>query len=334
MRLSFGSASLLSGILALSVSTFRPVLAQGAPLTVPDPINVGDKLDVRGEDELRGPRTILIPTVLLRLALKGSLTVVNSGRFYQTDGKTVRAKGKYMVAGLDKAYVQGLAKELQDDLAARLRAAGHTVLLYDDVKGDAEVMKMGRYKPEEGYGVPVDSPRGTNNSYLLATPTDDQAIDPPFQGYGWGFRKVAKDRDAIVLVPEYRVDAPLLGGSKRHGVTSRGASVSISADMQFYASMPFFTPKGKWGSVMTKASLEDVATEDVGQIGEATDDSPKVANAIAAGLSALGSLGADMQTKSGTWGMKLDKEKYTAAVLRGGASVNMGFAQIARDGKK
>lgn len=321
------STALLCGATVLA-STHAA--AQAAPVTLADPIALDGKLDVNGADEFKAPRKILIPTVIVRLALKGSLTVVNSGRFYQTDGKTVKAKGKYMVAGLDKAYAQGLAKQVQDDLVARLRAAGHTVLTYDDVKSDPEVVKMGRYKPEEGYGVPLDSPRGTNNTYLMAFPSDDQAIDPPFQGYGWGFRKVAKEGDLVVMVPEYRVDAPLLGGSKRHGISSRGASVSISPDMTMYVMAPYLTAKGKWGSVLTKNAIEDVSTEDVGQIGDATDDSPKFANAVAAGLAALSPLGADLQTKSGTWGMKIDQPKYTAAVLRGAVSMNMAIEKVAR----
>jgi len=326
------AARRLAALLALTVGTAHaaPLAAQTAPITIPDPINLAGKLDIRGEDELRGPKKILIPTVVVRYALKGSLTVVNSGRFYQTDGKTVKAKGKYMVAGLDKAYAQGLAQQLQDDLVARLRSAGHTVLTYDDVKDHPEVVKMGRFKPEEGYGMPTDSPRGLSNTYLVAFPSDAQAIDPPFQGYGWGFRKVAKDLDVIVMVPEYRVDAPLLGGSKRHGVASRGASVSIAADMTLNATVPFFTAKGKWGSFMTKGAIDDVSAEDVGQIGDATDDSPRAANAIAAGLAALSPLGADLQTKSGMWGMKIDPAKYTAALLRGAVSVNMAVEQAVK----
>ncbi|HEY0931032.1 MAG TPA: hypothetical protein VGE27_14000 [Gemmatimonas sp.] len=325
LRRAAALAFLLSGALHAA-----PLAAQAAPITITDPIDLKGKLDVRGEDELRGPRKILIPMVLVRYALKGSLTVVNSGRFYQTDGKTVKAKGKYMVAGLEKAYVQGLAQQLQDDLVARLRGAGYTVLTYDDVKDDPEVVKMGRYKPDAGYDMPTDSPRGTSNTYLMGFPSDAQAIDPPFQGYGWGFRKVAKDHDAIVMVPEYRVDAPLLGGSKRHGIASRGASVSISADMVLNASTLWITPKGKWGSAITKGQIEDLATDDVGSIGDATDDSPRAANAIAAGLAALSPLGADLQTKSGMWGMKVDQPRYTAALLRGAVSVNMAIEQVVK----
>lgn len=309
------------------------LVAQAAPIAIADAIDLSGKLDIKNADELRGPQTILVPTVLVRLSLKGSLTVVNSGRFYQTDGKTVRAKGKYMVAGLEKAYVQGLAQQIQDDLVARLRAAGHKVLTYADVKDNPEVVKMGRHKADEGYAMPTDSPRGTNNTYLMVFPSDDQAIDPPFQGYGWGFRKVAKELDAIVLVPEYRVDAPLLGGSKRHGLSSRGASVSISPDMTMQVFAPFWTAKGKWGSFLTKGVIEDVSTADVGQIGDATDDSPRAANAIAAGLAALSPLGADMQTKSGMWGMKIDQTAYAQALLRGAISMHMAIEKTARDGK-
>jgi hypothetical protein len=234
-----------------------------------------------------------------------------------------------MVAGLEKAYVQGLAKQVQDDLVARLRAAGHTVLTYADVKDNPEVVKMGRHKADDGYGMPLDSPRGSSNTYVMAFPSDEQAIDPPFQGYGWGFRKVIKDLDVVVMVPEYRVDAPLLGGSKRHGMSSRGASVSISPDMTMHGYAPFFTPK-KWGSVVTKGIIDDLSTEDVGQIGDATDDSPKFANAVSAGLAALSPLGADLQTKSGTWGMKIDQAKYSTSVLRGAVSLNMALEKIAR----
>jgi hypothetical protein len=77
-----------------------------------------------------------------------------------------------------------------------------------------------------------------------------------------------------------------------------------------------------------------VTSEDIRQIGKATDDSPQVANAIASGLAALGSVGADLQTKSGTWGMKVDRDTYRAALLRGPGSVHMAFEQVARGGGK
>jgi hypothetical protein len=305
--------------------------AQAAPITIPDPINLDGKMHMQGEGELRGgPKKILVPTAIVRFATRGSLFVVAQGNFMQTDGRTARAKGKFVVAGLDKSYVQGLARQVQDDLIARLRAAGHTVLTYDDVKDNPEVVRMGRYKPDDDYGMPTGSGNpALKNTYLMAFPSDTQAIDPPFQGYPWGFRKVAKDLDVIVMVPEYIVDAPLLTGSRRNGVTSRSAAVAVYPEMLVSSRLSFNTPKGKWGSFGTKEPVSDLS-ESVGDIGEATDDTPRVANAIAAGLASLGSLGADMQTKSGTWGMKVAPARYTAAVLRGTVSVNMAIEAIVR----
>ena len=86
------------------------------------------------------------------------------------------------------------------------------------------------------------------------------------------------------------------------------------------------TAKGAWGSIRLKGPMGDVA-DAVGEIGDAQDDSPRFANAIAAGLSAMGALGADLQSKSGIWGMKLNRGAYTAGVLRGGMSFNVAAAQ-------
>jgi hypothetical protein len=315
------------GLSALAVGTLPAQSRPAAPASaVADPIALGDQLNVDGEKQFRGMTKVLVPTVLVRLATRGSLSVVNQGRFFQTDGKTVKAKGKFVVAGLDKEYAQSLARQLHDDFVARLRSAGYTVLTYDDVKDHPEVAGMKRYKPDEEYGMPTGGPPGSKNTYVVAFPSDAQAIDPPFQGYAWGFRKVSKELDATLLVPEYVVDAPLLTGSKRHGVASRGATVSVFPEMLVNAYVALATPKGGWGSIRLKGPVGDLG-DDVGQIGDAQDDSPKLANAIAAGLSEMSALGADLQSKSGIWGMKLNRPAYTASVLRGGVSFNVAAVQ-------
>lgn len=325
--LALGLTALASGPLAAQGQPASPAAAAvAATATVPDPIALGDQLTVDGGKHLKGTTRVLVPTVVVRLAMRGSLSVVNQGRFFQTDGKTVRAKGKFVVAGLDKEYAQALARQLHDDFVARLRGAGLTVLTYDDVKDDAEVVGMKRYKPDDAYGMPTGGPPGSKNDYVVAFPSDAQAIDPPFQGYAWGFRKVSKELDAMLMVPEYVVDAPLLTGSKKHGLSSRGATVSVFPEMMVHAHVAMATAKGGWGSIRLKNPVGDVA-DDVGQIGDAKDDSPRFANAIAAGLSEMSALGADLQTKSGIWGMKLNRPAYAAGVLRGGISFNMAAAQ-------
>ncbi len=319
---------------ALATLTAAPLAAQGPSPSAAhasdqgEPISLDGKIDVDGGKHFKGMTKIIVPTVLVRLATRGSLTVVNQGRFFESDNRTAKAKGKFVVAGLDKAYVQSLAKQVQDDLVARLRTAGYTVLTYDDIKDNADVAGMKRYKPDADYGMPTGGPTGSKNTYLMAFPSDAQAIDPPLQGYGWGFRKVAKEMDAAVMVPELVVDAPLLTGSKKHGISSRGASVSVFPEMVVTGSAPFWTAKGAWGSIRLKSAIGDVV-DSVGVIGDASDDSPKFANAIASGLSQLGSLGADLQSKSGTWGLKVDKTAYSAGVLRSAMAFNMAVGKTA-----
>lgn len=303
---------------------------QASPIVIPDPINLDDKANVDNAKELRGGRKILIPTVLVRLATRGSLTVVNQGRFFESGGGTAKAKGKFVVAGLEKAFVQGLARQLQDDLVARLRGIGYTVLTFDDVRTNEEVVKMGRYRANPDYGVPTGSPIGRPNDYVMAFPSDEQAIDPPFQGYAWGFRKVAKELDVSVMVPEYIIDAPLLGGSRRNSSSSRGASVSIAPEMTLFANATLSTAKGKWATFGLKQVLDDLS-ENVGDVGDASDDSPRTANAIASGLAQLSPLGANLQSKTGTWGLRINPARYTAAVLRGGVSYNMMIEKAARE---
>jgi len=90
--------------------------AQAAPSTA-SLISLDGKLNVDGGKHLKGAKKLFVPLVILRMATKGSLFVVNQGRFFETDGKTAKAKGKFVVAGLDKAYLQSLAKQVQDGLS-------------------------------------------------------------------------------------------------------------------------------------------------------------------------------------------------------------------------
>jgi hypothetical protein len=48
---------------------------------------------------------IIVPAIVLRVAVKGGLTVMNRGRFFETDGNTAKAKAKFVVGGLDKEYI-------------------------------------------------------------------------------------------------------------------------------------------------------------------------------------------------------------------------------------
>lgn len=315
------TVTVLLAVAALAAALLVASTLSAQTVTLSDPVALEKRIDVDRGKGLREMQKIIVPAVLLRVSSRGSLTVTNQGRFFETDGNTAKATAKFIVGGLDKAYLQGLAKQLQDDFVARLRSAGYTVLTYDDIKANAEVTGMKRYKPDEVYGMPTGGPTGSKNTYLMAFPSDEQAIDPPFQGYAWGFRKVMKELDAGLMVPEYLVDAPLLTGSKKHGISSRGASVSVLPEMMVSVFLPFSTPKGGWGSIKLNGPMGDLA-DSVGTIGEAKDNSPEFANALNKSLSLITGLGG-IQSKSGVYGMIPDRTLYTNALLRGVVSFHM-----------
>lgn len=299
----------------LSVCMPTVAVAQAAPIAIENPIVMGRELNVYGERALRDLKKVIIPTIVVRYSMRGSLFVVNQGR-----GATARAKGRYVVAGLDKDYLQALSKRLYDDFVARMRAAGYEVLTYDDLKDIPEVQRMPRYAANADWGMPTVNPPGADTEYAVAFPSDAQAIDPPMQGYGWGFRKVMKDLNAGIIVPEYTIDAPQLGGETDRSVSSRSASVNIQPRMRLLAMTTFSTEKMTGGGFQMKKPMYEIGG-DVGQIAAVEDASPRAANALSRSLSIL-SGSADMQTSSTNFGLKVDREAYAAQFLRATVSWN------------
>jgi len=101
---------------------------QQGTVTVADPIALDGRIQLDGGKHFKGMTKILVPTAIIRIATRGSLTVVNQGRFFDSDSRTAKAKGRFVVAGLDKEFIQGLARQAHDDFVARLRTTGYTVL--------------------------------------------------------------------------------------------------------------------------------------------------------------------------------------------------------------
>src|SRR3954451_14324597 len=89
--------------------------------------------------------TYLIPTLRLRASVAGSVWAQKGG---------AKSHGKYLVSGADHDVMQGLAKTLQDDLITKMRAAGYTVLTYDDIKSDPDVSSLSADKIDSRYGLP------------------------------------------------------------------------------------------------------------------------------------------------------------------------------------
>ena len=311
----------------LAVVAMTRVSAQ-TPVTIIE--YKADKLDTSGAKFLKGEETILIPTVVLQVSFEGSASIKAGGGMLSNSGGVAKARGKYVVTGLDKAMLQDAARQVEADLVTRLRAAGLNVVTYADIKDHPEVVAMKRYTPKVEGGLPTD--KILNANYFVTTPTDEQNFDPPLQGYHWGFRKVAKDKTYTVVIPVYTVDAPQIWGEKEEGYKRAQAGINILPGMNFNAGVVWIlTSKGGGGIVKLKSPVRDAA-EDVGTI-DAEDKSPKVANAISKTLSFLGG-GDSINSASSAFYLTVDPAKYSAGLLRGGFSINQLVADAAKTAKE
>lgn len=310
---------------AIVVALALPVTAAaGSDLTPnalfdkPDKQVTLDKMKNMGKS-----KKVLLPTVTLQLLATGDLFVSGSA-----GNNSASAKMKYATVGLDKAYVQQLANEAYQDLASKLTAAGYEVISWDQIKDRPDVKEMERLQAAPGIGLPLDSPRGSSNSYLFVSPSDDQAIKPAFQGLAWTFRKVSKELDATMLDPVYVLDAPQVWGEKERGYKRTSVSVNSAPGMTLAsARISLSTAKGAWGSLMTSTYMAGVA-ENVGTLSQVKDDTPNAANSLSQALSMLGG-GGTISRKSGVYVFQVDQAAYGAAVRKATTSVNALYAEAA-----
>ncbi|NOT08430.1 MAG: hypothetical protein HOP28_09520 [Gemmatimonadales bacterium] len=260
------------------------------------------EVNVNGGKYLNDSKTILIPTVNLYLAIEG--TAWSTGK---SQGNNVKTKGKYAVRGIDKAWAQGLSRQIHDDLVGRLKAEGYTVLTYGDIKGDENVVSIGRRKADEHYPLPKVGDKVMTIDYLLAAPSDEQAFKPPLQGPHWAFRGAAKGHDAVVLIPEYWILTPQMWGEKEEGYKRVSTSINIAPGMNLRAAWIWFiNPKAAGGTIQTKSETRNV-TETAGTVSETGS------NEIDAGW---------LKQTSASWKMTIDPTAYGAGVLRAAGAVN------------
>src|SRR5688572_2075509 len=151
------AAALLVALVTPGVHAQTPELIELKP----------DKLETDGLKFLREAETVLVPMVVLQVAEQGEVWVSAGGGMLSSANGTARAKGKFVVAGLDKAMLQDAARLVEEDFVKRLRAAGLTVATYADIKDHPETVAMKRYaaKADARFGLPTDKVVSTH--YLL-----------------------------------------------------------------------------------------------------------------------------------------------------------------------
>lgn len=307
-----------------------PAAVLTASLSVP--VNVGYP-----EDMASYAKVVVVPTAYVKLLVDGSVFVAKQGgglgSLGGASGNSVKAKGSYKVAGIDKAYAQGLARQAYDDFVARLRGAGYTVLTYDDVKSRDYVASAARDTGGGDWGMPTEKVVGSRDTYVVAAPSDEMAFKVGFTGVFAEFIKYGRPKftDAAIVIPTYTINAPLAAGETDSGFNRIEASVSVSPGMslQHASAMWMGAPKVRMGGrnlpgVVTKAPVVNISDK-AGTL-SSVDTSPTGANALSKALSLMGG-GGSISSSSSEYTYTIDQTAYSAAALNGFASFN---AEVAK----
>jgi hypothetical protein len=186
------------------------------------------------------PTTYLYVTARTKLSAGGGLGLAKS-------------KARVFIEGLNKQELQSLAAKVTGEIVGQLRASGYTVLTWDDVKGD--VAGKERWPDNPRYGMPTHDARAfPGTDFVVATPSDEQALSYGLTGPAANFGKAAQRTGATLLLPEIYFTLPQLGASasKQDILGYRNSTANISFDPAMHmagANVYGATAKGGWCSI-------------------------------------------------------------------------------------
>lgn len=303
-----------------------------------------DLKSVNTEDLRDYNNTIVVPTAFVRIMVKGKVFVAKQGSALSemaTGGSanTVRASANYKLEGMDKALAQNIAQKAYDDFVAKLRNAGYTVLTYDDIKDRDFIRGADREKPDSEWGVPTDSPRGSSDTYLVASPTDEQAFASGMAGGTFNqFIHFGKPlfTDATIVIPTYTIVSPRAGGKTEATYSTISAEVNVSPSMAMPYASVFWMGKPKvrimhgMPGVVSPYPFGNL-TDHAGELTK-EDTTSKAGNAFAKGLSLLTGFGS-VTGNSANYTLKIDHDAYLAGAMNGIGAFNTEVARIAQEAK-
>lgn len=187
--------------------------------------------------------TFLVPTTYLYVSARSKLT---AGGGLGNAG----VKARVFIQGPSKQQLQALAGQLQDELVSELRGAGYTVLTFDDVRGD--VADKERWQPNPRYGMPTHDARAFPGiDFVVATPSDEQALSYGLTGPAANFGKAAQRTGATLLLPEFYFTMPQMGASASKTLTGTHANIRFDPAMHLAAVNVYgATAKGGWCSIL------------------------------------------------------------------------------------
>ena len=267
-----------------------------------------------------GAKTYFVPGVSLVITCSGSVWAQGkSTAFSSNTGVNAQAHGKYFVQGLDKALVQGLAKQVQDDLVTKLRATGATVLTYDDLKADPLVAGHGHASIDEKWGLPTRSKDGL--TYVVAAPSDEQALETGFTGPLFWLRGMAKERNLIVLLPEITYTVPQMWGEKDEGYKRASASIGVNPVMLLQSGLVYVTnPQASFTHIQIQTHGQRHAAEVAGTVKKLSEDKTNFSSSWG--------------RSSSDWMMTVDPAAFSEGITRVGFAINTMIADQVKKAKK
>ncbi len=328
-----------------------PVTAAAQPAAAPAPVSASSGNSsgisvpvtaVNPEDLLDYNRTIVVPTAYVKFVVDGKVGVSKQGSALSTIGggsaNSVKASAKYHLNGLDKSLAQSIAKRAYDDFVGQLRAAGYTVLTFNDIKGRDYMQGIALAKTDAKWGLPVESPAGSSDTLLVAAPSDEQLIKIGFTGPFSEFISMGKPKikDATVLIPTYTLVAPQIWGETGATYSSISAGIQTAPGMNLQAASVIWMGKPKVRmmhgipGVATKAPVLNISTN-AGTLSK-TDTTSNAANALSKGLSLLSGAGS-ITSNSADYTFTVDPEAYSTGAMKGISAFNAEVAKVAREAK-
>lgn len=284
--------------------------------------------------------TVVVPTAYVKLLVDGSVFVSKSGSALQSLGggnsNTVNAGAKYQVAGIDEELARSLAKQAYDDFVGQLRAAGYTVLTYDDIKDRDYVRSASRDKGDAKYGLPTESAPGSRDTYVVAAPSAEQQFKIGFTGVFAEFVKFGKPKftDATVIIPQYTFVAPQVWGETDSGFNRIEAGINAQPGMNMQSAMAIWMGKpkvrmggGNAAGVVTAGPMINI----IDKAGELVkvDTTSGAANGVSKALSMLSGAGSVSQNRS-QYTYNIDREAYVRGALSGITQFNAEVGKAAK----
>lgn len=267
-----------------------------------------DRVEIAHKGDFADSNTYAIPTVYLHITARVQTEAKNEG---------ARAKAKIYVDGLDKAMLQGLARQIQDDLVAKVRAAGYTVLTYDDLKAD--VAGLSRMTPNKRYGFPTTVfDKGPGIDFAIVTPSDEQNFDYNFAtGPTWPWRDTAKGKKVVVLIPQIYFNMPEIVPSKGSNIWGNSVKIDVLPNMKLYrATLYGLPPDLGYSYILIQEHGKRLASDAAGKATKGQQDTYDYG---------------EWSSTTADFGFAIDPAAVSAGILRVGYAFNTLSAKTLKD---